>query len=551
MSNPHKPVNGKRINPQLAKLSEKQIRDAIQLHGGWNAAARALGIPLETFKQRCRDIFKGEMRSKARVKPVVLAKPRTGVKRFILSSAQTNTRVHEGFMANLEAYAKHLGADMHISGFAYATSPFDDGEKHSTRFDPKVLPYLTNQRFDVGGKLYFCGEMNTSPTAEDPLSGFETYTRSKWGIFPHPRVTLKSIPTMFNSEPKIIMTTGAVTVPNYIQKKAGLKAEFHHVLAAVLVEIDADGDFFCRHLIADKQGGFQDLDVYVENGKVDSGYSVEAITWGDLHTERLDPKTALGSWGINRDFMHTADHADCMLHVLQPSVQFFHDAIDFRRRNHHNIADPHFRFKAWVKGEECVEAEIGRVASFLAAVADPSRETIIVDSNHDRALTRWLKTADYKHDPVNAVFFLKCQAAVYAAMRDGDESFSVAEFAVRSANVAPGILDNVHFLRNTDSYIVCPHAGGGIECALHGDEGPNGKPGNVRSYAKMGPKANVAHHHGAEILEGIYQAGHSCMRDMVYNRGGLTSWNPSHIVVYPNGKRVIVTMRGAKWRAVD
>lgn len=533
-------------NPKLQALTDTQIRNAVQLHGGWNAAAKALGIPAETFKNRCRAVFQGEMRSKARVKPVVLAKPRTGVKRFILSSAQTNTKVHDGFMTNLEAYAKHLGADVHIAGFAYATSTFDDGTKHSTRFDPRVLPYLTNQRFDVGGKLYFCGEMNTSPTAEDPLSGFETYTRSKWGIFPHPRVTLKSIATMFNSEPKIIMTTGTVTVPNYIQKKAGLKAEFHHVVAAVLVEIDADGDFFCRHLIADKNGGFQDLDVYVENGKVDDGYKVEAITWGDLHTERLDPKTALGAWGLSKDLLRTAEYEECMQNVLRPSVQFFHDAIDFRRRNHHNIDDPYFRYKAWINGEESVEDEIARVSAFLAAVSHEDTETIVVDSNHDRALTRWLKTANYKTDPVNAVFFLKCQAATYEAMREGDESFNVAEFAVRAFS---DDLQNVHFLRNTDSYIICPHAGGGIECGLHGDEGPNGAKGSVRSYAKMGPKANVAHHHGAEILEGIYQAGHSCMRDMVYNRGGLTSWNPSHIITYPNGKRIIVTMRGSKWRA--
>ncbi|MEG7603125.1 hypothetical protein, partial [Listeria monocytogenes] len=82
---------------------------------------------------------------------------------------------------------------------------------------------------------------------------------SKWGVFPHPRVALQSIATMFSHPAKQIMTTGTLSKPNYTPTKAGLKSEFHHIVGALLVEVDGCGNIFCRHLIADALGGFQDL----------------------------------------------------------------------------------------------------------------------------------------------------------------------------------------------------------------------------------------------------------------------------------------------------
>src|SRR5690606_22915978 len=197
---------------------------------------------------------------------------------------------------------------------------------------------------------------------------------------------------------KIIMTTGSITRPNYVQKKAGIKAEFHHVIGAVLVEIDDDGDFFCRHLIAERDGSFQDLTRLVMHGKVYTGERVEAITWGDIHVERLDPDVAAGAWSLDSEMSFTAD--PCMLDELRPHYQFFHDVLDFRRRNHHNIDDPHFLFDAWSRGRESVEDEIESVARFLHITQRPWCRSIVVDSNHDRALMRWLKKGDYRRDPI-------------------------------------------------------------------------------------------------------------------------------------------------------
>lgn len=531
-------------NPTLAALTDADIMKTIAAHGSANSAARALGIPPSSFKDRAQRIQRfGTVRAP---KPAIHSAPKRGVSSFILTSAQNGTQVAEPFFSNLKAYANDIGATILISGFTYNKSLYENHSKVEADYHPNVLPYMVTRQQNLGPNLIFCANMNTLPTAADPLSGFETYTRSKWGVFPHPRICLKSIPVMLHQPPKQIMTTGAVTLPNYVQKKAGLKAEFHHVIGAVIVEIDGDGDTFCRHLIADRSGSFQDLDVRVTEGRVHTLEPVEAITWGDIHAERLDPRVLKGAWGLDPNLMPLKGFYDwSMLDTLCPRFQFFHDVLDMRRRNHHNIKDPHFRFQMWKNGTESVRDEIKRVGEFLVQTEREGTHTFVVDSNHDRALFRWLKESDYRNDPVNAVFFLECQTAAYRAIEKGQDRFKPIEAAIRALSLD---IPTVTFLDRTDTLMICEDTGG-IECALHGDQGANGAKGSVNSFAKMGSKANVADHHGAVIYEGVYQAGHSCLRDMVYNRGGLTSWSPSHIVTYPNGKRTIVTMVGDKWRA--
>jgi hypothetical protein len=455
-------------------------------------------------------------------------KPKRGVRRYIYTSAQNEAPVDTRFWRNLTAFAAHIGAELGVVGYSYNPSI---GNFSGRKFAAEVEPHLVSGRIDIAGKILVCAEINISPTAVHPLSGFETYTREKWGVFAHPRVALQSVPTGFDQKTKQIMTTGCCTLPNYIFSKAGMKAEFHHVIGALLIEVDTDGDVFCRHLIADDEGGFQDLNTIVKDGKVlPSTYRVEAITWGDIHVEQLDPAVDKGCFWPKG-----------MLDVLDPSYQFFHDIIDFTARNSHNADDPHHRFKMWVNNAERVENVFALARNFLARTKRPSTESYVIESNHDYQLNRWLKKGDYKNDPANAEFFLHAQAAVYDALARKDNKFSVFAWALS----APG----VKFVPETVSFKICNDRGRGIECALHGHKGANGAKGHLYAFAKMGSKANVGHTHSAAIYEGIYQAGTSSKLDLEYNRGGLSSWNHAHIVTYLNGKRTIITMCGSKWRA--
>jgi hypothetical protein len=517
-------------------MSDTDLLKMVKKHGQ-RGAAKAYNVPRGTLQYWYNAALARGAALKATKlpKPIRIAKPKAGAKRFIFSSVQDGTKIHEQFLTNLEAYAKYAGAEIHIAGFTYNKALFTEHNKKAVRYHERVEPYLTNDQFDVGGKLLFCGEMNTLPTAVKPLEGFQTYTRRKWGIFPHPRVSLESVATMFKDPAKIIMTTGSVSLPNYVAKKAGIRAEFHHVIAAVLVELDDDGDVFCRHLIAEKDGSFQDLTTRVEDGKCTEGHRVEAITWGDIHYEMIDEAVAAACWG-------DPGEENGIIDILEPKYQFFHDAADFRARNHHNIDDCHFRFEMFSKGKEDVNDVMQKVANFLNDTARLYCTSVVVESNHDKMLLKWLKWADYRRDPINAVFFLECQHNIYKAIREDVHDYSIFEQVLRDRGAPAKVL----FLRESDSMLTCVSAGGGIENALHGHKGANGAKANIQQFAKMGPKANVAHTHSAAIFEGIYQAGTCSKLDLGYNRGGLSSWNHSHIVTYPSGKRVILTMQNGK-----
>ena len=459
-------------------------------------------------------------------------------KRYILTSAQNNTFVHPGFLSALEVMAEEIDAQIIVGTYSYNTNGFQNLEKSDGEwFDPKISEYILDEPAELAKGLMWLGELNILPTAVSPLSGLHSYSMMNSAIVPHSKVQLESLPTHKTESTRMMYTTGSVTKRNYIQKKAGQKASFHHVFGALLVEVDDDGDWFVRQLIADsKTGSFQDLDtLYTSNYKVVNA-PVEAINWGDIHVEKLDFDVATASFF----------DPDSMLNVLKPTYQFIHDGIDFESRNHHNIKDPYFRFKMYHQDKESVKENIEMLVWFLNNVHKEGTKTVVVESNHDLALKRWLKEADYKTDPANAIFFLECQLLMYKLIEAGKDDSSVLGEVIK--NVVQGLDNDAVFLTQDESFKICNDNENGIECGSHGHLGNNGSRGGISSYQKLGARSNIGHSHSAGIKDGVYQAGVSAELDMGYNTGG-SSWSHSHIVTYPNGKRTIITLKKGKWRA--
>lgn len=461
-----------------------------------------------------------------------------GGKKFVFTSAQNNTYVHEGFWNNLMAYCEHNDAQLVIGKFRYNKNGFQNytkGDDDDLWFDPKVIPYVIDESCvlsDSINGLVWCGELDILPTAATPLTGLDNYTHTASSIIPHAKMQLKSVPVLKGDPIKMLYTTGAVTKRNYIPRKTGQKAEFHHVFGALLVEIDENGFDYTRQLVADSDGDFQDLTTEYKAGKVHNNRRVEAINWGDLHCEMLDNSVAKGGWLGEGN----------MLDTLQPKYQFIHDLTDFKARNHHNLKDPHFLAKMYYENTGNVQAGMNQSYITLATLERDFCKSIVVESNHDQAFRRWLSEADIRNDPENAEYFHASNHEVYKNIRQKNKAFHVFEWAVR----AFGPLPNTKFLHEDDSFVIC--GTNGIECGMHGHRGANGARGNPNGLRTIGRKCNVGHSHSALIVDGIYVAGIACNMDLGYNKGP-SSWSHSHIVTYPNGKRTIVTMRGQKWRA--
>ncbi len=460
-------------------------------------------------------------------------------KRYVLTAAQNNTEVNAGFLKALESYCKDNGAELLVSRFTYNKGGFDNsGQKDGELwYDPKLSKYICDKPMQIGKDLVFGGELDISPTASNPLSGFDNYFQGKSGVVPNPRVAMKSLPGLGEDNARFLYTTGAVTERNYIQKKAGQNAEFHHNYGALVVEVDENGHAFVRQLAADNSGMFQDLtNKYLPDGKIERNQPIEAITLGDIHVEKTDPvqdSVTFGKGGI--------------METLKPKYSFLQDIMDFTARNHHNMKDPFFWAEQKQKGNT-VEGGFGTVAAWLKRHEQKGRQDIIVESNHDEAFDRWLKEQDVRFDPENARFWHEASAERYKQIESGQGDANIFEWAVRRAADLP----NAVFLRENDSFIIGKNSedGQGIECALHGHSGPNGARGSPKGFTQLATKANTGHTHTAGIIDGVYTAGVSGKLDMEYNKGP-SSWSHSHVITYPNGKRAIITVKNGKWRADD
>lgn len=537
--------------PDFDKL--RLYKSTLVNEGSVTAAARKIGIHhsvLARAMQRYdryvaegliddKPLFEGKIAPANLERFPIPAKGQTA--RYFLTCAQNNTPIHDKLWTNILAFCDDLDAQIFVSTFTYNHNAYgelavkkDTAKRQSTLwYDRALNGFINDADIEIADGLVWLGGENILPTAEKPLTGYETRTGRKSTVVPHVKIAMQSVASNKFEPTKFMYTTGTITQSNYIQKKAGRKAEHHHAYGGLLVEVTSSGDWFAWQIHADEiTGSFYHLDMHVSEGEITRGHRVEAITWGDIHKRSLSHEMQVLCWGMGG-----------IIETLKPKYQFFHDVLDFRSRNHHDHKDPHVMFAKFANGEEDVEAELRDVADFLYDTQRDWCRSIIVDSNHDRAFKRWLKEGDYKSDPVNAIMFLKAQLRTYEALRDGEADFHLLEWAVQSAGGDEDLL----FLRQDESYIICQNSGG-IECGMHGDEGPNGSKGTPEGLKRVGRRANIADKHSPGIYEGLFVAGILGDLEQGYNTGP-SSWAHANIITYPNGKRAMSTIWNNSWRA--
>lgn len=554
-------------NPGMAQDRKQRIRDAIEaaLREGWNPPGQDLGGRGSALTEAARRLAEaGHDENRGTVNGFLATQRRAAargldhwlpdwslfsrpgvapgeirrgqVRRWILTAAQDDTDLHPRFWANLQAFAQYLDADLVVAGFTYQTIRHSDRMTLTGTFRPEVRPFLRFDPLDCGPVL-FCAEMNTLPTATRPLSGLTGYTRGRDAVFPHARLAYQTVPQMPGAHVPSLMTTGAVTVPNYVEKKAGLKARFHHVLGATVVEVDGDGRAWCRQINATADGAFQDLDLRVAGGRVSPGHRVAALTYGDIHLPTVAEPVWDGIWGAS---------ADSLVEALRPRFQFFHDLLSFEQASRHVRGDALHRAKMVHRGLSGMEKHVAQGAEFLRATQRDWSQSVMIESNHDDRLQQWARQDCDRNDIENSAYWHRCNLAILDAERDQVPGFNLLRWALQEAD--PRRLEGIEFVPMGGSFVICQDSGG-IECGMHGHQGPNGSRGTAAGLARMATRITIADKHSPEICDGVFVAGMTGDLDQGYNTGP-SSWRRAHVVAYPNGKRSIITQTDCgEWRA--
>lgn len=479
-----------------------------------------------------------------RVEPVTDCRGKT----FIFASAQNDTDVHMGFWRNLQAYAAELDAEIVIGPLTYETQWWAENDPIAREYDPEISEYLCFGQMRIGQNFIFAGEMNTLATANKPISDLVTYSRGVWGVFPHPKRQLQSVPsTDPSTQAHQVMTTGSVTKPKVIPRKAGIKSVFHHVIGAVIVEFDEDGDVFCRHISANKQGSFYDLDAHVKDGKVTYGNAVKAMTGPDFHAAKAGPVNVRALYGFDIKTGKLVNKHN-LLDLVKPQYLFVEDIFDNETRNHHHVHDVAHAYRQAYRGRDNVLNEIRYATTCAVWLKRDWMTTVIVESNHDTALNKYVLEGRYRGDGINHRLglqledrWMQYEEEVADALDEhrSPPKFSLLEHAMR--NLDPDGMKGIVWAYDGTSFKV-----GGVECGHHGHRGANGAKGTVAGFARLGAKMSIGDKHSPAIEEGVYVAGAMELQHG-YNKGP-SGWAVTVILQYQDDKRTLVTLQKGKIR---
>lgn len=440
-------------------------------------------------------------------------------KRIIITAAQNATDVHAGFLATLKVLAADRDAEIRVIPFRYhnPTSHWGDKAKADDVWAPELQEYLFETRKKLNDNLVIMGDIKTQPTAVDPLTGMESLSRGESAIFGHPKHRLKTVATPQNRYPKVLATTGACTVENYIPAVAGKKAEFHHVIGALVIDIESRTKFHIHHINAQRDGSFIfDRTVYTPTGKHPAP-PYKALVMGDAHYRFADPAVVDATFG-------PGGLVDC----LDPEVLVWHDVLDGYAFTPHHQKNPFIKIAKQRKGWNVSEDEVRETIDWMCTLGK-GRKNVIVPSNHDNMLERWVLREDWKEDPENAAFYLRT-ALVMA--ESAQMSAIGAEYMDPFAHyVEQWATGDVVPLRRNQSFTV-----GDIELSYHGHEGPSGARGSINNLSEIGVKVISGHGHSPAVQRGHWRTGTMTRLTAEYVSGP-NNWLNAHVSIDAFGKR--------------
>lgn len=434
------------------------------------------------------------------------------MKRYIITTAVPGCEPNAEFLAAIDVYKKKNKATLII---------IEAGRMNKKDLiDESLVPFMLPGDIDLNSNIGISA-FPVSPYKVDPITGFDRLSHNEHStIYGSPKQRLKSVASPGDALPRVLMTPGACTRAKYLSTSVrSLAAYKDHVIGAIIVEIIDDKYYHFRQVQADKSGAFVDWGVqYSSTGT--SRMKTEAVIPGDWHTGYTDPVVKKAVISILKD--------------LKPKYLFLHDLFDGISVNHH------IEHKLLLRSmlgpvRRNVALEISMVADELDELSKYVQQTLVVKSNHDEFLDRWLEEGNFIHDNENRVTGLEL-ALSKAQGKDPLEA------AIRKAKQK---LRNVSFLNTDESFKITPR---NIECGQHGHLGSNGARGSAVGLEKSYLNAVTGHTHSPEILRGLWTMGTSSYLRLSYNKGP-SSWMQTLCLVYADGSRQLINIINGEVRA--
>lgn len=445
-------------------------------------------------------------------------------KRFVITTAVTGCAVDDVFYNSVKNYCsinKALLLILVSSDPAHNKANNKGG--YGTVDEKLANECIVFEDTDLNSNL-FISTIKLSAKHIDPTTGLDRIgQRDGSFVFASPKQRLSMVATSNIKLPHALMTTGAITKPNYttdmyMSERTAYIANADHVMGALIVEIENDVEYHYRQIQASKDGSFVDVGLRYRAENKPSKESPAALVLGDWHAGSTDPMVRKCS--------------EEMMNQLKPKAVVLHDAFDGLSINHHeedNKLSKAVRFK---QGLPSLQKELDILASDLVWFKNRCQEVVVVKSNHDEFLSKhYLQKAKYAEDPQNHYESLD----LAKAMMDGKDPL---QFAI--AQRYPAL--KLRWLKRDEDYKIAD-----IQLGAHGDKGPNGSKGSLKNIEKAYGNSVTGHSHTPGILRGAWAVGTSSLLKLSYNEGP-SSWLHTHCLVYDDGSRQLINMVRGKWK---
>jgi len=453
---------------------------------------------------------------------------------YVITCAQNDSEVDSAFLESLKSYVAKRDAQLAVIPVRY-TNPSAYKRPTANTWDSRLIPFMVDTKLEFP-EFKILGDLKVQPTMQSPLNGLDPVTQGKTTIVGHAQIQLKSLPRLRGDSPILLTTTGSVTKKNFSDSRAGYIAEFHHSIGAVVAEQDESGFVHIRHLVADEDGSFIDIGVlYKPDGNTEQA-STKALVLGDEHAVEHSINVLDGTFC-----------GDGIVPTLRPEILVRHDVFDSKCISHHNegkFFDQFITANFYPK----LKGELVLTLQFLIDTTPEYSKSVVVGSNHNSHLTRWLQEDRSGRDITNARIHSKLKALMIQQIDEDNASGVIPRVPDAFVLFAKDYLKEnktnktIEFLEPDESLTIA-----GIEVSLHGDKGPNGSRGSAKGLSRLPHKTVIGHSHTPGIERGCYQVGTSTGFDLSYCSGP-TSWMNTHCAIYQNGKRQLIHIVGTKWR---
>jgi len=446
--------------------------------------------------------------------------------KFVITTAVTGCELDTAIYKSIKQYCKLNKAELLVLVASDPASNLDRGTLG--RIDKR----LTNEAIVLEDTYLnsniFLSTIKLSAKHIDPITGLGRIGQREGSfIYASPKQRLKASPVSNLKPPHFLMTTGAITVPdytssNYMSNRTAYIANHDHIMGGIVVEIGDSDEYHFRQFQCDNKGRFIDLGIQYD-GKDIKEVAPAAFVLGDWHSGSTCPM-AKGVW-------------KSISEKMKPKMLVMHDLFDGRSINHHEEKNIDSKAKRAARGHLNLEDELKLVAEDLEELATWTDKVVIVKSNHDEFLDRFLQKGDFKNDPYNYKTFLRL--ALNLVNNGGDPlKWGIEEIG----ELSKGVNSKLQWLARDEDLRVA-----GIQLGAHGDKGANGSRGGLKSMEFAYGNSASGHSHSPEILRGAWQVGTSSLLKLGYNVGP-SSWLNTSCIVYPNGQRQLINAIDGKYK---